>query len=126
MVDALPTHDPAGIPYDIGLAGEHQLVNAGLALRLCAAWMEERQQRQSRSMVVIRSTPGAGGTTTSYYSEGGGAGVVGGRAESSLCFQGSQGMKVFLRSAEVHKGLSECSWPGRCQVRGGGGAEGLM
>ncbi|CAN0064306.1 unnamed protein product, partial [Ascophyllum nodosum] len=80
MVDALPTHDPAGIPYDIGLAGEHQLVNAGLALRLCAAWMEERQQRQSRSMV------------------------------------GSQGMKVFLRSAEVHKGLSECSWPGRCQV----------
>ncbi|CAN0374551.1 unnamed protein product, partial [Ascophyllum nodosum] len=27
VVDALPTHDPAGIPYDIGLAGEHQLVN---------------------------------------------------------------------------------------------------
>lgn len=82
MVKPLPPCDPSGRAYDIGLAGEHQRINAGLALRLCAVWMEARERRQEHQ------TRGETGDT-----------------------------EAFRASAEVHRGLSECVWPGRCQVK---------
>lgn len=79
MVKPLPPCDPSGRAYEIGLAGEHQRINASLALRLCAVWMEA-QQKQHKKM-------------------------------------GDK--EAFWTSAEVHAGLSECVWPGRCQVKSG-------
>ncbi|CAM9652219.1 unnamed protein product [Scytosiphon promiscuus] len=84
VVSPLTPCDPSGRAYELGLAGEHQRINAGLALSLCAAWMESQGQRQQNQE---HDTRGEEGDT-----------------------------EAFLNSAEVHAGLSQCVWPGRCQV----------
>lgn len=111
-VEPLPTHDPAGRVYEVGLAGEHQKVNAGLALRLCAAWMEARQRQSEKTS----AEPPSG---LSGVADGGAnhVAVVGGAPRARFgSFQDGDGWRAFLTSVEVHRGLSECVWPGRCQV----------
>lgn len=133
MVSALPTHDPAGNPYDLGLAGEHQRINAALALRLCAAWMEALQQ-QLDLLNQQESTTGMGDGITDKMGktalnggvdngdrrgDGGDNGRCSRKTRLKLCWPfegGKPDLEAFLSSPAVHKGLSECSWPGRCQV----------
>eukprot|EP00752_Nemacystus_decipiens_P006525 g5876.t1 len=86
VVKPLPTRDPHGRAYEIGLAGEHQRINAGLALRLCAVWMEARERQRQQGQPQKPQIPGGTGDTE---------------------FRGSE---------EVHRGLAECVWPGRCQI----------
>ncbi|CAM9150688.1 unnamed protein product, partial [Hapterophycus canaliculatus] len=87
VVKPLPPYDPSGRAYEIGLAGDHQRINAGLALRLCAVWMEAHQQQQQQQQEHGNQTR-----------------------------EGTHDTEEFWTSAEVHAGLSECVWPGRCQV----------
>lgn len=124
VVNALSTHDSVGARYDIGLAGEHQRVNAGLALRLCIAWMEAKKQKSEPSGGITPKhvTNGTSGisihageraTAEDYESKG-----VGGEDAAVLVGLGANGGRIaFSSSAEVHRGLSGCVWPGRCQVR---------
>ncbi|CAM9503876.1 unnamed protein product [Chrysoparadoxa australica] len=69
VVEALPDIDARGARYEVGLAGRHQRVNAGMAVAL---------------------------------------------VESLLGLEG-QDMESFRASEEVHQGLRETQWPGRCQ-----------
>ncbi|CAM9246621.1 unnamed protein product [Pylaiella littoralis] len=89
VVKPLPARDPSGRAYEIGLAGEHQRINAGLALRLCLVWMEARQQKQQQQ-----------------------------QQQHPVAFLGGidDPQEAFWGSANVHRGLSDCVWPGRCQV----------
>ena len=90
VVKPLPDRDPLGRTYEIGLAGEHQRINAGLALRLCAVWMEAREMQRQQQQQPPQVPPFPGGTGDT---------------------------EAFRGSEEVHRGLSECVWPGRCQVK---------
>ncbi|CBJ26031.1 conserved unknown protein [Ectocarpus siliculosus] len=88
VVKPLPTRDPCGRAYEIGLAGDHQRVNAALALRLCAVWIEAHRQQQQQQHAGDQAPP----------------------AEKI------HDTETFWASADVHRGLSCCVWPGRCQV----------
>lgn len=123
VVSALPTHDPAGNPYDVGLAGEHQRINAALALRLCAAWMEEALQQQQDLLLIANQQESTSGIDkmgkTAPNGDGGDNGRCSRKRRLKLCcpFKGGKpDLEAFMSSPAVHKGLSECSWPGRCQV----------
>ncbi len=41
---SLSNYDFHGHPMEVGLAGEHQHINASLALQLCKTWMEEKDR----------------------------------------------------------------------------------
>ncbi|CAM9818258.1 unnamed protein product [Ectocarpus sp. 12 AP-2014] len=88
VVKPLPARDPCGRAYEIGLAGDHQRVNAALALRLCAVWIEAHRQQQQQQHAGDQAPPPKKIRDT----------------------------EAFWASAEVHQGLSCCVWPGRCQV----------
>lgn len=142
MVGSLPTHDPTGAAYEIGLAGEHQRVNAGLALRLCATWIEARRrqpqkQGQGTAATTEENAPsvpvknnsvaqdcvidknGVSDATsfivaTNTSGETNKVAFLGGVEDVDE--KDDSGKEALLRPVEVHRGLSECAWPGRCQV----------
>lgn len=111
VVRPLPARDAAGVPYTIGLDGEHQRANAALALELCRAWVRARRGASWRGAM-------AGGMMCDTTGREPGS-PEGGPASAPP--GGSPGPAVaqeFSTSEGVHRGLRECSWPGRCQACG--------
>lgn len=128
VVPPLSNVDSTGMAYGIGLSGDHQRINAGLALRLCLAWMEQESPRplalgnggKTAGGDVGARPPGsafAGGEHSGNKGENDGAHGTGPKTpdapNNSAVFRGRE---AFLMSLEVHRGLAGCSWPGRCQV----------
>ncbi|XP_002739396.1 folylpolyglutamate synthase, mitochondrial-like, partial [Saccoglossus kowalevskii] len=92
LVPNLDTYDWQGKPIKLGIAGEHQHMNASLAIQLCATWMEENNESIGDQKTNFES----------IYNEN-----LNGSIPTAPAFT--------LPDTFIH-GLQNCYWPGRTQT----------
>ncbi|XP_006818114.1 folylpolyglutamate synthase, mitochondrial-like [Saccoglossus kowalevskii] len=92
IVPDLDDYDWQGKPMKLGLAGEHQRINASLAIQLCRTWIEEHNLHHSNKRAGF-------GRTNTYSMDG-----------------DIQTASAFKLPATFISGLRDCCLPGRTQI----------
>nr|XP_006818428.1 PREDICTED: uncharacterized protein LOC102800632 [Saccoglossus kowalevskii] len=92
IVPDLDDYDWQGKPMKLGLAGEHQRINASLAIQLCRTWIEEHNLHHSDKRAGF-------GHTNTYSMDG-----------------NIQTASAFKLPATFISGLRDCCLPGRTQI----------
>jgi folylpolyglutamate synthase/dihydropteroate synthase len=106
LAPSLSTFQPAaaGQAISVGLAGEHQLLNASLAVALVRSWEQhaDKQQQQQQQQVLDANAE--------QQQQQVSGSVAGAAARLQQLQQG-------LLPQEYCEGLRRAAWPGRSQVR---------
>jgi len=105
----------------VGLAGEHQVLNASLAVAMVCSWeqhtVNQQQQQQQQALQQGQGQPSTGSSTTDPSPA---AARANGCDVQSAC-GAEAGVRVQQLEAGVLplsycEGLRQASWPGRSQV----------
>lgn len=104
------SHPQPGHTITVGLAGDHQVLNASLAVALVRSWEQHSLQQQQQA---DGSTPSSAATAVSNGSNGSNVAAVAAAAAERL-----KQLQSRVLPLEYCQGLEHAAWAGRSQVKG--------